>query len=193
MLLLAGGLLTGTAYAKAKKKTTETTEQTAQPETAGSKEAAKWVKKEMADAKKAIALVRKVKDSSSCRSASADLKKLVKPYEEFYGASSGAADGVKLNLPPGVKGPGDSVWNSGRPAANLPGGLKLEDVQAEQRRCAKQRRALAEEMKKAHDGIGAVIRASYSTCGHAPTTDIDTKDLDAAAFFVQQHMCSVPE
>lgn len=172
-MVLACGTLAGTVYAAAPAAAKS-------GDAARSKAAAKWVKKEMADVKKAIGMYRKITDSASCRKVSADLKKLLAPYETAYGVP------VERRGPAGMPG-------ADAQAGKLPDGLTMEDIQAEQRKQAAQRKKLAAEMKEAHKCVDSAVRASFNSCHGGPTTDIDTSYADSAAFYIQDTLCRVPE
>lgn len=183
MFGLQAGVLTSAAQTESDK--TEQAENSEKRQ----KAAAKWVKKEMADAKKAAGLLKKVKNSSSCRSVENSLKKLLAPYEEYYGNSVMTAAPTQIRLPKGVQGPDLSRLEAAKPA-KLPAGLTRDDIRAEQRKMAKQRQKLADLVRKNHKLVDQAVRANYSTCGGAPTNDMETGYIDAAAHFVIQYMCS---
>lgn len=187
--MLMFGLQAGVLPAVAQTETapTEQSEDSAKRQ----KAAAKWVKKEMADAKKAAGLLKKVKNSSSCRSVERALRKLLAPYEEYYGNSVMTAAPANIRLPKGVQGPDLSRLEAAKPA-KLPAGLTRDDIRAEQRKMAKQRKKIADLVAKNHKLVDQAVRANYSTCGGTPTNDMDTAYIDSAAHFVMQYMCSQP-
>lgn len=185
MLGLQGGVLSVAAQTEA--ETTEQSEDTAMRQ----KAAAKWVKKEMADAKKAAGMLKKVKNSSSCRSVEKSLKKLLAPYEEYYGNSVMTAAPAQIRLPKGVQGPDLSRLEAAKPA-KLPAGLTRDDIREQQSKMAKQRQKIAELVRKNHKLVDQAVRANYTTCGGAPTNDMETGYIDSAAHFIIQYMCSQP-
>lgn len=159
--------------------------------------AVRWVKKEMSDARRAANLLKKVKNPSSARSAESSLKRLLKPYEEFYGTSVAAAAPANLRLPAGVQPPDLSRLMAAK-AAKTPANKKApavdrEAIREEQKKQAAQRKKLADLVRKNHKLVDQAVRNNYETCGgHAPTNAMETGYIDSAAHFVIQYMCSQP-
>lgn len=156
--------------------------------------AANWVKREITTARKAATLIKGVKNNATATRIGNQLKKLLKPYEDFYGTSVAHSTPAKLRLPAGVQAPDFSRLQAAKGAEpKLPAGLTREDITAAQKRAAAQRKQVADLMRKNHKLVDQAVRDNYSTCGgNGPTNDMETGYIDSAAHFVIQYMCSQP-
>lgn len=189
-VLLVGGIAPQ-AMADDKPAAAATSKAEAKAAAARAAKADKWVKKEIATARKAAGIYRKVKDSRSAASAAKQLQKLLAPYEAFYGASASTGAPARLNLPAGVPLPDLSRLQPAAGKDKLPDGLTRADIQAAQKRASAARAKAAAQVTAAHKRLDGALRNSFSTCGgNAPTSDMDTSYLDSAVGFITRYMCS---